>query len=110
MATIAKTLIESMQASSSQTTQYTAAGIRTIIDKFTGMNTTAAVATLTINLVPSGGIASSANKIVEKTLAAGEAYTFPEIVGHVLNPGDSISTSDSVDNAITIRCSGREVN
>ena len=44
-----------------------------------------------------------------KALTAGECYTFPEIVGHVLGPGDVISTLASAATSITIRASGREV-
>ena len=111
MPVIAKPLFNPLQAQNAETTQYTTpAGIRTIIDKFTGTNTTGAGAALTIKLVSSGGAASASNTIVSaKTLAAGEAYTFPEVVGHVLNPGDFISTFAGTAAAITIRVSGREV-
>jgi len=42
-------------------------------------------------------------------LQSGEAYTFPELVGHILNTGDYISTLASVAASITIRVSGREI-
>jgi hypothetical protein len=111
MSVTAKTLFEALQAANVETTQYTApSGTRTIIDKFTGTNTSGAPATLTVKLVASGGAAGAGNTIVSaKTLAAGEAYTFPEVVGHVLNPGDFISTLAGTAAAITIRSSGREV-
>lgn len=110
MTVTAKVLFNPLQAQNAQTTQYTApAGTRTILDKFTGTNTTAAVANLSINLVPNGGAAGVGNLIVQtKTLQPGECYTFPEIVGHVLNPGDAISTLAGTAAAITIRASGRE--
>lgn len=111
MTVTAKPLFEPLQAQNAETTQYTTpAGTRTIIDKLTGTNTTGAVATLTVKLVASGGAAGVANTIVSaKTLQPGEAYTFPEVVGHVLNPGDFISTLAGTAAAITIRASGREV-
>ena len=111
MTVTAKTLFEGLQAQNVQTTQYTAPnGTRTIIDKFTGTNTSGAAATLSINLVASAGAAGAANLIVQaKTLQPGESYTFPEVVGHVLNPGDFISTLAGTAAAITIRASGREV-
>lgn len=110
MAVNAKTLFEALQAVAAETTQYTTpAGTRTIIDKFTGTNTTGAAASLTVRLVPSGGAANVSNTITYvKTLQPGETYTFPEVVGHVLSPGDFISTLGSAV-AITIRASGREV-
>ena len=111
MAVLARPLFGALQAANAETTQYTApGGTRTIIDKFTGTNTTASSATLTIKLITSGGGAGVSNTIVlNKTLAAGETYTFPEVVGHVLGPGDFISTLAGTAAAITIRASGREV-
>lgn len=111
MSVAAKPLFEALQAAAANTTQYTAPnGIRTIIDKFTGTNTTGAAATLTIFLVASAGAAGAANTIVSaKTIQPGETYTFPEIVGHVLAQGDFIVTASGTGNAITVRASGREV-
>jgi len=111
MSVTAKPLFNPLQAAAAETTQYTTpAGTRTIIDKFTGTNTTGAPATLTVKLIPSGGAAGAGNTIVSaKTLQAGETYTFPELVGHVLAPGDFISTLAGTAAAITIRASGREV-
>jgi len=111
MAVTAKALFNPLQAQNAQTTQYTApTGTRTIIDKFTGTNTTALPATLTVNLAPNAGAAGVTNTIVSaKTIQPGETYTFPEVVGHVLNPGDFISTLAGTAAAITIRASGREV-
>lgn len=112
MSVTAKTLVASAQAPAATTTQYTApAATRTIIDKFTATNTTGAAATLTIYLVTSGGAAGAANTILSaKSIAAGDCYTCPEVVGHVLNPGDFIATGSGTNNALTIRSSGREVN
>lgn len=111
MTVTAKPLIASKQAENAETTQYTApTGTRTIVDKFTGTNTTAATAVLTVRIVTSGGAAGASNTISSaKAIAPGEAYTFPEVVGHVLNPGDFISTLAGTATAITIRASGREV-
>jgi hypothetical protein len=107
----AKVLITAVQAAGVETTQYTApANTRTIIDKFTGTNTTAGAVTLTVKLVLSGGAAGASNTIVSaKSLAPGECYTFPELVGHVLGAGDFISTLAGAATSITIRASGREI-
>lgn len=110
MSVTAKSLFTPLQAAAANTTQYTANGVRTIIDKFTGTNTTGSAATLTVFLVQSGGAAGAANTIVAaRSLAAAECYTFPEIVGHVLNSGDFLVTASGTASAITIRASGREV-
>jgi hypothetical protein len=107
----AKALFEPLQIAAAETTQYTTpAATRTIIDKFTGTNTTAAAQTITVKLIASGGAAGAGNTIVSvKSIAPGECYTFPELVGHVLNPGDFISTLCSAGASITCRSSGREI-
>ncbi|SIQ22044.1 hypothetical protein SAMN05880566_102229 [Janthinobacterium sp. TND4EL3] len=111
MSVTAKTLIPSKQAEATQTTQYTAPlATRTIIDKFTATNISAAAATLSVNLVTAADAAGNQNLIVKtKALAVGETYTFPEIVGHILDADGFISTLPNAAAAITIRASGREV-
>ena len=49
MAVLAKVLIPGKTAESSQTTQYIADGVTTIIDKFTATNYSASSATLSVN-------------------------------------------------------------
>lgn len=113
MTVLAKVLIQAKQAENVQTTQYsapTSAPTRTIIDKFTATNTTGASAVLTVNLVPNASAAAVGNTISSaKSIAPGDCYTFPEIVGHVLGPGDYISTLAGTAAALTIRASGREI-
>lgn len=109
MTVTAKCLLESKDAENAQTTQYTSTGLRTIIDKFTGYNHTAGAVTLAVNIVPSAGAAATANIVVLKSLAAGETYNFPEIVGQVLNAGDFVSTIAGAAASVSIRMSGREV-
>jgi hypothetical protein len=103
-------LIPSKIAESSQTTQYTSTNVTTIIDKFTATNYSATAATLSVNLVTSGGTAGNDNLVTKlKSLQPGEVYTFPEIVGQVLNSGGFISTIAGTATAINIRASGRVV-
>jgi hypothetical protein len=111
MTVIAKPLFQPVFAAAADTTQYTAgAGVRTIIDKFTAMNNDAVARTLTVYLVASGGAAGATNTVVKtKSLAAGETYTFPEIVGHVLASGDFIATNASAAGVVSVRASGREI-
>ena len=105
-----KVLIPAKTAENSQTTQYIAAGVNAIIDKFTATNYSANAATISVNLVTAAGSASNDNLIVKtKTLQASETYTFPELVGHVLSPSGFISTIAGTTSAINIRASGREV-
>jgi hypothetical protein len=102
-------LFTTKEAAAAETTQYTTpAGTRTIIDKFTAYNTTGAPVLLTVRLVANAGTAGATNAVVAKSLAAGEAYTFPEVVGHVLEAGGFISTLAAAA-GVNIRASGREV-
>lgn len=110
MAVNVSNIIPAKIAEAAQTTQYTASGVRTIIDKFTATNYSAGAVTLSVNLVTVGDTAGNQNLTVKaKSLAAGECYTFPEVVGHVLQPGGFISTLAGAATSIAIRASGREV-
>ena len=110
MTVTVKVLIPAKTAENAQTTQYTATGVTTLIDKFTATNYSAAAATISVNLVTLAGAAGNLNLIVKtKTLQAGESYTFPEIVGAALAAGDFISTIAGTATAINIRASGREI-
>ena len=110
MTVTVKVLIPAKIAENTQTTQYTANGVTTIIDKFTATNYSASAATLSVNLVTVSFSAGDANLITKtKTLQPTEVYTFPELVGQVLSPGAFISTLAGTATAINIRASGREV-
>ena len=110
MTVTAKVLIPAKIAESSQTTQYTATNVTTIIDKFTATNYSAGAVTISVNIVTSGGSAGNDNLITKtKSLQPGEVYTFPEIVGQILAPSGFISTIASAATSVNIRASGREV-
>ena len=110
MAVNISNIIPAKTAENSQTTQYTAAGVTAIIDKFTATNYSATAATISVNLVTAAGSAGNDNLIVKtKTLQPSETYTFPELVGHALAPSGFISTIAGTSSAINIRVSGREV-
>lgn len=105
-----KVLIPAKIAENTQTTQYTATGVTTIIDKFTATNYSAAAATISVNLVTAADTAGNQNLITKtKSLQASETYTFSELVGQVLSPGGFISTIAGTATAINIRASGRVV-
>jgi len=110
MTVTVKVLVPAKTVENSQTTQYTATGVTTIIDKFTATNYNTAAATISVNLVTVSGSAGNTNLITKtKTLQPAEVYTFPELVGQVLGPGDFISTIAGTASAINMRVSGREV-
>lgn len=110
MAVNVRVLIPAKIAENTQTTQYTASGVTTIVDKFTATNYSATAATLSVNLVTALDAAGNQNLIVKtKSLQPSETYTFPEIVGAALAPGGFISTIASAASSINIRSSGREI-
>lgn len=110
MTVTVKNLVPAVIAAATQTTQYTAVNVTTIIDKFTATNYSASAATISVNLVTNGDTAGNQNLITKtKTLQPAEVYTFPELVGQVLNPSGFISTIAGTAASINIRVSGREV-
>jgi hypothetical protein len=110
MTVTVKVLIPAKTAEVTQTTQYTATNVTTILDKFTATNYSAATATISVNLVTAAGTAGDSNLITKtKSLQPAEVYTFPELVGQVLSPSAFISTIAGTATSINIRASGREV-
>lgn len=110
MTTVVKNIVPGKTVEAVQTTQYTAVNVTAIIDKFTVTNYSATAATISVNLVTNAGSAGNINLITKtKTLQPSEVYTFPELVGQVLNPGDFISTLAGTASAINMRVSAREV-
>lgn len=104
--------LQSKHLENTQTTQFTCstASNGMVIDKLTVCNTSASPATVSINIVPNGGAAATENLVIDaKSIDADATYTFPEIVGHVLYPGDFVSTIASAATALSMRASGRVV-
>lgn len=105
-----KNIIPPKYAEAAQTAQYTAINCKARIDKFTVTNSTASAATLSVNIIQSGGSASANNLIMSaRSIQAGETYTCPELVGQVLESGAFISTIAGTASALTIRASGVEI-
>lgn len=103
-------IIPRKQIEASQTAQYTASGVKTIIDKFTVTNTSASGVTFSCNLVASGGTASDENNVLDgRNIASGETYTCPELAGQTLEDGGFISTLAGASGSLTISASGREI-
>lgn len=110
MGVTTKVLVPAKVVESAQTTQYTATNVKAMIDKFTATNFGAVVASISVNLVSAAGTTGNQNLIIKaKTLQPGESFLFPQVVGHVLDEGDFISTLASAANTINIRVSGREI-
>lgn len=110
MAVTPKVLFAGQNAGTATTTNYVATNCKTIIDKFTAANYGGSTVTLSVYLVASGGTAGNSNIVnVTKSLAISETYTFPEIVGQMLEAGAGITTVASAQTSISIRSSGREI-
>ena len=111
MTVTAKALIEAKYASTSATTEYTAAiNTRVIIDKFTATNTDSSAVTLTLYLVPSGGSAGGSNTLLSAySIAAGATLDASMVQNHILNAGDFVSVLASAASKLVIRMSGREI-
>lgn len=105
-----KNIIPRKFAENVQTAQYTAVDCKTIITKFTATNNSGSAAALSVNLVPNGGAASTANRVLNaRIISAGECYICPELIGQVLEAGGFISTLAGAASAITISASGSEI-
>lgn len=109
MSVTAKPLVVAGYAASSETTIYTSTGARAILDKFTIYNSDTAPVSYVVKLVPTGGTAGGSHVIVNKTVAPGETYTLPEIIGHVLENGGFISEIAGTASKLVRRVSGREI-
>ncbi len=110
MTVTAKVLIASQDAPNAQTSLYISTNVTTLVDKLVCTNYSGGAQTISINLVTSAGAAGNTNLVVKlKSLQAAETYTFPEIVGFALGPGDFISVIASAATTINIRASGRVI-
>jgi len=78
-------------------------GTRARVLKCTATNDTTTAVTFNIYLVPSGSGEGVTNLLINtKTLGDKDSYTCPEVVGHVLEPGDAIEGVASVADQVTI--------
>jgi hypothetical protein len=92
MASKPAVLFQSQAIPAAETTVYPSpTSIMTTITKLSSENTSGSAVTVTVKLVQSGAGAGVTHVQAKKTLLPDEAYGWPEIVGHHLNPGDFIS-------------------
>lgn len=110
-----KILIAQKIIPNAQTTEYTSplaanGGKGTWIDKATATNYSGVAAVVSVNLVTLADTAGNQNLTVKTvSLAAGQTYTFPELVGKYLAPGDFISWLAGTAAAINGAINGREL-
>ncbi len=110
MTVTVKNIIPAKYAENSQTTQYTSTSAKTILDKMTVTNITSSNAVFSVNLVPSGGSVANSNRVISlRTIAPGETFPCPGVVGQVLESGDFISTLSDTASALVLSAAGRVV-
>ncbi len=110
MAITVSNIIPAKQAENTQTTQYTATNVTTVIDKFTVTNTSAGAVTFSLNIVASGDSPGNSNLIINtRSIGVNETYACPELIGHALISGNFISTIAGAATSLTIRATGREI-
>jgi hypothetical protein len=111
MATYVRILIPRKQVETIQTTQYIVpTGSQVVIDKFTATNTSVSNATLTVSLPAKSEVAGADNAVTYvRSIAPNETYTFPELIGQVINSEGFISTVKGLSGVLTITASGREI-
>lgn len=110
MTTTFTNLLSCKYLENTQTTQYTSAASKTIIDKCTVTNNSANNVVLSINIVNSGDTASATNRVLnQKLMEPKETYLCPELIGHTLESGDFICTLASASSSLTINISGRVI-
>lgn len=84
-----------------------AAATTVIIKNVTFTNTDVAARTITVHRVPSGGSATTGNRIISAySLSAGQAYVAPECANLVLDPGETLQALASSAGVVNIAASG----
>ena len=93
------------------TTLYTAGATITngFITKAIASNSTTTPATITINIVQSGGSVASTNEyVIEETIPANQSVVLYKLIGEQLDPGDFISAIASIVTTLSLRISIKE--
>lgn len=100
-------IVSGSQLTTSAVTYATATNEKIRIERITLCNTTAGAITATVYLVPSGGSAGATNTVISaKSIAAGETYKCPELIGAVIETGGTLQALASANTSITIVGSG----
>lgn len=96
------------QLGTTNSTIYTATGVKAVIKEILISNTTNTAATVTVNLVPSGGSAATTNEILcSVTISGYSTLTFK--CSQVLELGDFIVAKSGTASVLNVIVSGVEV-
>lgn len=101
-------LVAGQYLTGSAAVYYTSTNIKTRIDKATLSNSDASTAhTVTVYLVPSGASPGASNiVIVQRSIASKITYHCPELVGHILSPGDTLQAFADTTNEVSFAAAG----
>lgn len=103
-------LVAGSVLTNSTATYYTAINVTATIRNATVTNPTAGAVTVTVYVVPNGGSAAASNeKIAARSVAAGETYLCPELVGANVMSSGTIQALASANASLTLMVSGYEV-
>lgn len=101
-----KRLTEGTALTGSSAIVYTVpAKTTTTLKAVTIYNSTAGAVIVEINLVANGGAATTANRVVRRSIAVDETYACPELVNHALAAGGTVR---ALGNGLSISLSGIE--
>lgn len=112
MTTITRTSVVQETVASAAATLYTAGATLdyAFIAKALAANSTTTPATLTINIVQSGGSVESTNEyVITETIPANQSVVLFKLIGEQLDPGDFISAIASVTSTVSLRISMKEI-
>lgn len=103
-------LVPGSVLTNSTATYYTGTNVTATIRNATVTNPTGGAVTVTLYIVPSGGSAAASNeKIAARSVAAGETYLCPELIGANVAVGGTIQAVASANTSLTLMVSGYEV-
>ena len=105
------TLVAGSQLTGSAATYYTAgANTKAVITNMTLTNTTAGAVTATVHIVNAGATESASNMCISaRSIAAGETYKCPEVIGKTMSATGTIRALAGATTSISIQASGYEV-
>ena len=110
MAVTLKQFTPAQYLTGSAATYYTATNCTARIENCTLTNTDAGAITVTVYIIASGGTASADETIISaKSIAAGDCYTCPELVGKTIPSGSFVQALAGTASKIVIHMSGIEV-
>ena len=109
MAITIRRAFDPVQLPNAAATQYTATNVKFVITHATIVNTTAGAVTATVHICAVATETATNMKISAKSIAAGEAYLCPELIGSVVPGGGTIRAFASAATSLSFDVAGYEV-